>query len=99
MKRRDRPMSWSANYLDPGEQVEPGVPRLPSDAALDRLEFARWLFRPEHPLTARGDESAMATYFGTGLVETADDFGRQGLASHPGLLDYLAIAFRRAVGT
>ena len=88
------------NYLDPGEHVEPGVPAClpPSDAPLDRLEFARWLFRPEHPLTARVAMNRLwQHYFGTGLVETADDFGRQGTwPSHPGLLDYLSIAFRQS---
>ena len=88
------------NYLDQGEQVEPGVPDClpPSDQPLDRLEFARWLFRPEHPLTARVAVNRIwQHYFGTGLVETADDFGRQGAwPSHPALLDYLAIAFQES---
>ncbi|MDG2409033.1 MAG: DUF1553 domain-containing protein, partial [Pirellulales bacterium] len=85
------------NYLDRGEQVQPGVPGcLPSPSQpRDRLTLARWLVSPQHPLTARvAVNRYWQHYFGTGLVVTADDFGRQGAwPSHPQLLDNLAVAF------
>jgi len=87
-------------YDQPGEVVTAGVPAflspaLPQSAPANRLTLARWLVSPEHPLTAR---VAVNRYwqqlFGTGLVKTSEDFGRQGeRPSHPELLDYLASEF------
>ncbi|MCH2183604.1 MAG: PSD1 and planctomycete cytochrome C domain-containing protein [Mariniblastus sp.] len=85
------------NYLDPGKRVDPGVPAVlhPFDEQLpsNRLGFAKWLVDPANPLIARVAVNRWwGHFFGRGLMSSAEDFGTQSEpASHPGLLDWLAV--------
>jgi hypothetical protein len=83
----------------PREVVEPHVPAalhpFPNDAPRNRLGFARWLAARDSPLTARVAVNRIwQAVFGTGLVETPDDFGtRSPPPEHRELLDWLAVEF------
>lgn len=86
-------------YDQPGDKVMAGVPLVLSSFSdmkpTNRLELARWLVHPAHPLTARVAVNRLwESLFGTGLVRTTEDFGVTGeFPSHPELLDYLAVTF------
>jgi hypothetical protein len=87
-------------YDAPGDPVEAGVPEKllgawPAGAPANRLGLARWLTRPDQPLTPRVVVNRFwGQLFGTGIVKTMEDFGVQGeWPSHPELLDWLAREF------
>ena len=89
------------DFKNKGERVTAGTPKiLPPLKAKgseppNRLDFARWLFSADQPLTARVAVNRIwRHHFGEGLVRTVADFGRYGdRPSHPGLLDWLAVRF------
>lgn len=90
----------------PAESVTPAVLSaidelsLPNETAEQerRKVLADWIASPENPLTARVMANRIwQWHFGVGLVETANDFGRNGAKpSHPELLDWLAQEFIRS---
>jgi Protein of unknown function (DUF1553)/Protein of unknown function (DUF1549)/Concanavalin A-like lectin/glucanases superfamily/Planctomycete cytochrome C len=104
-ERTEAPVAYILNrgeYDKRKEQVKPATPEalppLPADAPRNRLGFARWLVRPENPLTAR---VAVNRYwqeiFGQGIVRTPEDFGVTGdEPSNPELLDWMAVDFRES---
>jgi hypothetical protein len=100
-KPRETRRHVRGGYLSTGEIVAPGTPAslhaFPTNQPLDRLGFARWLVDTNNPLTARVIMNRFwEQYFGKGIVETVEEFGKQGEPpSHPELLDWLATEFMR----
>ena len=98
-KKRPTHVLSRGDFLNPLKEVAPGVPSflhpLPPDAPPNRLGLARWLVSRDSPTTARSLVNRVwQTYFGTGLVASSEDLGRQSeAASHPKLLDWLAVEF------
>ena len=94
--------------LDRGDYLSPlgdalafatpaSLPPLPDSFPKNRLGLAKWLFLPNHPLTARVQVNRMwQRFFGTGLVKTTEDMGVQSeYPRHRALLDWLAIEFQK----
>ncbi|MDZ4850570.1 MAG: DUF1549 and DUF1553 domain-containing protein [Pirellulaceae bacterium] len=98
-----------APLLDRGDIHAPGdvvSRRLPAPIQLNaifnitpdqsgRLELAKWLTHPKHPLTSRVFVNRVWHHLlGAGIVSTVDNFESTGQApSHPELLDHLALQF------
>jgi len=87
------------NWLSKGDSVTPDVPKslnaFPKGQPYNRLGFAAWLFSKENPLTARSIVNRFwEQIYGSGLVESLEDFGTQGASpTHKDLLDWLALRF------
>lgn len=105
--RRSTHVFVRGNFLEKGKRVTAGVPAvLPpllddsTPAHPDRLDLARWLVDDDNPLTSRVLANRLwAELFGTGIVETIEDFGASGTPpSHPRLLDHLALRLQGAHG-
>ncbi len=99
--RRTTYVHVAGDYARRGPDVVPAslsaLPAMPAPAQREasRLDLARWLVSPDHPLTARvAVNHVWSKLFGIGLVATPDDFGATGEPpSHPELLDWLARDF------
>jgi Protein of unknown function (DUF1553)/Protein of unknown function (DUF1549)/Planctomycete cytochrome C/Concanavalin A-like lectin/glucanases superfamily len=85
-QRRDRVTPTTPAFL----------PAMSADLPRNRMGFAKWLLRPENPLTARVTVNRFwQELFGVGLVKTSGDFGVAGEPpSNQELLDWLAVDFR-----
>jgi hypothetical protein len=94
---RETHLLTRGDFLKPAAVVTPGVPDFlnPLSGPATRLTFAKWLVDPKTPTTARSIVNRVwQSYFGTGIVATAENFGTQcEPPSHPELLDWLAVDF------
>jgi len=103
----EEPQNCRVNIRGQAEDLGEEVPRgfisvlhdgspsgIPTDQS-GRLQLARWIASPDHPLTARVMVNRVWHHlFGVGLVRTVDNFGTMGeRPSHPELLDWLAVRF------
>ena len=102
-KTINAPLLNRGSISEPEDEVPRGFPEViqlkninaPSSEQSGRLELARWLAHPDHPLTSRVMVNRVWRWLiGHGIVRTSDNFGFNGQApSHPKLLDHLALHF------
>ncbi|QTN34428.1 DUF1553 domain-containing protein [Akkermansiaceae bacterium] len=98
-QKRETRLFERGEQTHPMHVVRPHVPAflhpLPPGDPESRLTFAKWLVDPKSPVAARVMVNRIwQAYFGTGILETSEDFGHQAAApSHPDLLDWLAVEF------
>ena len=76
-------------------QVLSSSPTVIPENSSGRLELAKWMTSPEHPLTSRVMVNRIWLHLmGEAIVREPENFGASGPgATHPELLDYLAVRF------
>lgn len=86
---------WDRGKYEVAAMTPSALHPFPDDAPRNRWGFARWLASKESPLTARvAVNRVWQAIFGTGLVETPEDFGtRAPVPEYLELLDWLAADF------
>lgn len=84
-------------WITPGAEVHAGVPKslayaMPKNAPKNRAGLAMWLTDKRNPLLSRTMANRLwEQLFGTGIVETLEDMGTQGMnPTHKELLDHLS---------
>jgi len=84
-------------WTSKGKEVKVGVPHslgfaMPKNAPDNRMGLAMWLTDKRNPLVSRTMVNRLwEQLYGTGLVETLEDMGTQGMApTHQELLDFMA---------
>jgi hypothetical protein len=85
------------NWKVQGKEVEPEVPNslkfaMPPNAPKNRMGMALWLTNKQNPLVSRTIVNRLwEQIFGTGIAETLEDMGTQGIPpTHKELLDHLS---------
>ena len=84
-------------WTSKGKEVAPSVPKLlafamPAKAPANRIGLAQWLTDKRNPLVSRTLVNRLwEQLFGTGIAETLEDLGTQGMPpTHKELLDHLS---------
>jgi len=95
--RRTTNVFERGNWRAKGKAVEPEVPNtfkfaMPANAPKNRAGLAMWLTDKRNPLVSRTIVNRLwEQIFGTGIVETLEDMGSQGIPpTHKELLDHLS---------
>lgn len=99
-KPRPTHVHFRGDFRQPTDEVVAGTPQFLPPLALrgdkaDRLDLARWLVEPKHPLTSRTAVNHIWQHlFQEGLFRTEENLGVAGEPpTHPQLLDWLASEF------
>lgn len=97
-EQRETHLLMRGDFLKPGKTVAAGTPAFlhapaKKDGPMTRLDFARWMVDRQSPTVARSIVNRIwQAYFGTGIVATSEDLGKQAeTPSHKELLDWLSV--------
>ena len=94
---RETHLLLRGDFLKPGKAVQAGTPAFlhaaPEGSPANRLTLAKWMVDRQSPTVARSIVNRVwQSYFGTGLVATSEDLGKQAeTPSHKELFDWLSV--------